>query len=722
MITRFSSRQFLAHFVISVFILGIAALLPKSAAAQDDDPPGRVGRLNYVQGSVSYQVSGDQDWVQADPNRPLTTGDNLWVDRDSRGEVHIGSTAIRMSSETGISFLTLDDRTVQLQLAQGVIEVHVRKVEPGDDFEIDTPNLAFTIDRGGEYRIQTDPDGNTTSIIVREGSGEVTGGGDSWDLRAGQLYTFNGGDQLSYDASGAPGYDDFEDWCQSRDQRENASQSARYVSRDVDGYYDLDEYGDWHTDPDYGAVWVPRGVAVGWAPYQVGHWVYVAPWGWTWVDSEPWGFAPFHYGRWAFVGGYWGWVPGPVVVRPVYAPALVAFVGGGGFGVSVAFGGGVSGVGWFPLGPRDVFVPGYRCSPRYVQNVNVTNTRVITVTQVTNVYNTVYINRDRTVVNNYTYARNDRAVTAVSRDAFVNARPVSGARVRVSAEQIQSARAVENSPIAPTRRSYVSSTARVVNDKPAVPFTQRAVVARLTPKAERPVVQPSQNREGYKPFGNAQQVDRGNNQTVDRSNRVGNNNSNTANPPQNPQTGRGNNPSSGSASGNVQQNPQQPPNNQQQSRDGYRPFQKSDNGNNAPSGAVDNANRGSNNNSNVNPNQPNRGSSRNDQITNQPNRGSNDNSNANPNQPNRGSNRNDQTTNQTQGDQRPQYRYAPPTKARDDNYDVHPPLNQQQNQNQTNQQQRQEQNQARQQQKQEQKQEQHQEKENKKDDDKKDKH
>ena len=133
------------------FAIGRLSLFPGSAAAQDD-PPGRVARLNYIQGSVSYQVSGDQDWVQADPNRPLTTGDNLWADKDSRGEVHIGSTAIRMSSETGISFLTLDDRTAQLQLAQGTIEVHLRILPSGDAFEIDTPNLALTLTRAGEYQ------------------------------------------------------------------------------------------------------------------------------------------------------------------------------------------------------------------------------------------------------------------------------------------------------------------------------------------------------------------------------------------------------------------------------------------------------------------------------------------------------------------------------------------------------------------------------------------
>lgn len=510
------------------------AVSPRATAAQDD-PPGRVARLNYIQGSVSYQVSGDQDWVQADPNRPLTTGDNLWADKDSRGEVHIGSTAIRLSSETGISFLTLDDRTVQLQLAQGTIEVHLRNQSPDDAFEIDTPNAAFTLTQSGEYRIQTDPNGSSTIIVVREGMGQVTGGGgDSWDLRPGQQYIFNGTDQISYDAVAAPPFDDFEDWCQSRDQRENAAVSARYVSRDVDGYYDLDEYGNWQADSDYGEVWVPRDMPAGWAPYQEGHWVYVEPWGWTWVDDEPWGFAPFHYGRWALVGGGWAWVPGPIVVRPVYAPALVAFVGGGGASLSVSFGGGFSGVAWFPLGPRDVYVPGYRCSPRYVENINITNTRVVNVTQVTRVYNTVYVQHDTRIVNNYTYAHNNVAVTAVSRDTFVNARPVGRATVRVTQDQIQRARVLDSAPVAPIRTSYVSSTAKISTARPATSFAQRPVVARMTPAVSRPTPAytnqgrfngaqpatrpnnpPQQSREGFRPFtppgNNSQQPNRGTN-------------------------------------------------------------------------------------------------------------------------------------------------------------------------------------------------------------------
>ena len=456
---------------------------PAQAQAQIVDPPTRVARLNYVQGAVSFQPAGEQDWLEADINRPLTTGDNLWADKDSRGEVHIGATSIRLSSDTGISFLNLDDRTVQLQLAQGTIEVHLRRLEPGNAFEIDTPNLAFTLAASGEYRIQADPDGNSTAIIVREGAGQVTGAGESYDLTAGQQYIFNGTDQLTFDAQAAPEFDNFEDWCQAQDQRENSSASARYVSRDVDGYYDLDGNGDWQTDPDYGAVWVPAGVAVGWVPYRYGHWVWIGPWGWTWVGDEPWGFAPYHYGRWAQVrGGSWGWVPGPMVVRPVYAPALVGFVGGAGFGVGVGFGNGFSGVAWFPLGPRDVFIPGYRTSPRYVQNINVTNTRVVNVTQVTTAYNNYVVNRNVGASRvDYTYAHNAVAVTAVSRETFVGAKPVATGFVRVTPEQLQNAHVIPQTPLAPTRSSYVAAAAKPARGTPPVAFSERPVVARLNP-------------------------------------------------------------------------------------------------------------------------------------------------------------------------------------------------------------------------------------------------
>jgi hypothetical protein len=468
----------------TIFIFPVLILLAgfglafSSPARADDDPPGRVARLNYIQGTISFQPGGETDWVQANPNRPLTTGDNLWADRDSRGELHIGSTSIRVGSETGITFLNLDDRTVQIQLAQGSMSVYVRRLDGGDDFEIDTPNLAFTLQRPGEYRVDVDPNGNATSITVRSGEGEATGGGSDYHMDSGDRASFSGTDTLTYDGGQARGLDEFDSWCRSRNDREERSQSARYVSRDVIGYDDLDDNGEWRSVPDYGTVWFPTHVAAGWAPYRYGHWAWIAPWGWTWVEDEPWGFAPFHYGRWAEVGGGWCWVPGPVVVRPVYAPALVVFVGGPRFSVSMSFGGGGGGVAWFPLGPREVYVPPYRTSERYVQKVNVTNTTV-NVVNVTNVYNNVN-------VNNVTYVnqRNVGAVTAVSHDTFVNARPVGAATVRVNAQQMQGAEVQRNFAMAPVQKSVVGGGA-VASVRPPAAVMQRQVVAKETPPPAR---------------------------------------------------------------------------------------------------------------------------------------------------------------------------------------------------------------------------------------------
>jgi hypothetical protein len=490
-----------SFFLLSLIALVLFLALPGVSAADDDDPPGRVARLNLIQGSVSFQPAGSQDWVEANPNRPLTTGDQLWADQDSRGELHIGSTAIRVSDHTGLSILNLTDNIVQIQVAQGTADFRIVHMYDNETYEIDTANLAFTILRPGEYRVDVNQDGTQSIVTVRNGAGEVTAGGQAYKLDGGQQYIFSGTDQVNYDAESLPDPDDFDSWCRDRDHREDSSQSARYVSRDVIGYDDLDTYGTWRTDPTYGPVWVPSGVAVGWAPYHTGHWAYVAPWGWTWVDDAPWGFAPFHYGRWAYVGSSWAWVPGPVAVvgvggpgvgvgwgvRPVYAPALVGFVGGGGFSAAIAIGGGV-GVAWVPLGPRDVWVPGYHCSPAYMNNVNVTSSRVVNRTQITNVYNTTVINRT-TVVNNVTvnkvvYSNQSApgAVTAVPQKSFQSGQPVAASAVKVTPEQISNPKVVAAKPVEPTQEAVKGpSRPAPASARPPAAVAAHPVVTKMTP-------------------------------------------------------------------------------------------------------------------------------------------------------------------------------------------------------------------------------------------------
>src|ERR1700723_333784 len=149
----------------ALFALTLATVfLPRYSAAQDnyqqqDDPPSRVARLGYMEGSVSFQPAGENDWVEAVPNRPMTTGDKLWADKDSRAELQLGSAVIRLSANTGVSFLNLDDHTVQLQLSSGAINLRVRRLNRNDVFEIDTPNLAFSVYQPGSYRLEARADG-----------------------------------------------------------------------------------------------------------------------------------------------------------------------------------------------------------------------------------------------------------------------------------------------------------------------------------------------------------------------------------------------------------------------------------------------------------------------------------------------------------------------------------------------------------------------------------
>ncbi|MGA7381357.1 MAG: DUF6600 domain-containing protein, partial [Terriglobales bacterium] len=442
---------------------------PQPDASPAQDPPGRVARLSYSNGSVSFQPGGQGDWVTAVQNRPLSNGDNLWADKDSRAEFQMGSTSVRMDSETSVTFLQLDDQTTQLRLSQGSLVFRVRHLDDEDRFEIDTPNSAFQVQRPGQYRVDVNAAGDETDVTVWKGRGEVTGGGDSFTVIAGQRATFNGTDKLDHQIGQVPGNDDFDSFAFDRDQHEDKAESSNYISPEMTGAEDLDEYGHWNYAADYGPVWTPVGVAPGWAPYRFGHWVWVAPWGWTWVENEPWGFAPFHYGRWAFIGGGWGWVPGPVLVRPVYAPALVAFVGGRGFGIGVGIG--VGPVGWFPLGPREVFVPWYHTSRVYVNNVNITNTRV-TVTQVNAVYGGAHIAYANQHVAN--------AVTAVSHETFVNARPVAQGMVKVDAKQLAEAPVVHNIAAQPTRAS-VTGAGRSAAARPPAAVMNRSVVGTRAP-------------------------------------------------------------------------------------------------------------------------------------------------------------------------------------------------------------------------------------------------
>ncbi|MET0682115.1 MAG: DUF6600 domain-containing protein, partial [Casimicrobiaceae bacterium] len=348
--------------VVASFAALVLAAFPLQAGAQEDDLPGRVGRVADVAGQL-FLAPQDRpaDWEAIGINFPITSGGNLWVSGDGRAEVDYGGGQFRLAGDTSVHLSRLDDRQLALFIAQGQVIVRVRSQDPGDATRIDTPNTQVTLTRPGLYRIDVAPDRQATELTVREGEAEVALASDVQQALPGQTVVVTGANAIVADIRYAHGGDGFDTWSANRDRRYDRARSATYVSREMVGYADLDEHGSWQSYPDYGAVWFPTAVAPGWAPYRDGYWTEVGGWGPTWVDHAPWGYAPFHYGRWAYIGGRWGWCPGAYTRRPVWAPALVAWYGGSRWGVSVGHGAPV--YGWVPLGWREAYHPTWRqCS------------------------------------------------------------------------------------------------------------------------------------------------------------------------------------------------------------------------------------------------------------------------------------------------------------------------------------------------------------------------
>jgi hypothetical protein len=452
-----------------------AEAAPEMAADDSNDPPTRVARLSIVEGSVSMQPGGAGDWGGATRNRPVTIGDKVWVDNNGRAELQAGQASIHLGSMTALSFLNLNDGVTQMRLAEGKLNFRVRELREGENYEVDTPNVAFTVREAGAFRIDVNENGDYTGVTVIRGQGEIAAGGQTYSIKAGEHADISGLDnQVKYVPGGAPASDDLDQWAQQRDLKEDNSTSAKYVSRDTVGYSDLDDYGKWSQQPEVGSVWTPNDMPDDWAPYSNGNWAYVAPWGWTWNDYAPWGFAPFHYGRWGIYGGRWGWCPGPIYAAPYYGPAYVGFLGGGfGFGVGFGFGFG-GGYGWFPLGFGEPFRPWYRCGPGYWHNVNVHNTNFHNV-NVINAHNSNF---------NYQYARNTRAVTATSHSTFVNGQSINRGANHVTAASLHNAQVTNGIHATPTRSSFMGQSA--MNGRVATPsasIQNRSVVARTAPAA-----------------------------------------------------------------------------------------------------------------------------------------------------------------------------------------------------------------------------------------------
>ena len=360
--------------------------------AQEITPP----RISYIHGEVSFWRPGATDWAPAALNMPLAPGDVLYAGPAGNVEIQIGARAFaRAAYGAQIGLDNQEPDFIQLRVTSGYAAVDLRELAPGHTVELDTPGAAFTMERAGYYHAEVRPD-TTAFRVYRGGSAVMTPSGSAAaPVAANQQVVITMAESPRVETVAAPALTAWDRWNYQRTDYLAQPASAKQLPAGVYGAEALDQHGSWRTVESYGSVWVPAGVAPGWSPYSTGRWIWDPRFGWTWLDDAPWGWAPYHHGRWIYAGSYWAWAPGPIVVRPVYSPALVVFLGG-----PVVVGRPLY---WAPLGwgepvirwwgrPRHVGVAwwGGWGGPRVVNNVVINRSTTVNVTNI-NVYRNVNV-------------------------------------------------------------------------------------------------------------------------------------------------------------------------------------------------------------------------------------------------------------------------------------------------------------------------------------------
>jgi hypothetical protein len=468
---RRSSRVWggLCQVLLPGIALALLVVVP-ARAQQEGDPPAEVARVSVLVGSVSVEPASVDQFSSAEVNEPLTTGDRIYTDAGANAELETGLAAVRMGQQTDLTVTAMTDPLEQFGLAQGSVHLRSFALPPGTTVELDTPNVAVTMLQRGDVRVDVDPDSGTTTVAVVSGEAQVDGNGFQQVLDPGERVQLTGSDPVVAQPVDEPAADGLDAFSNDRDQAYQSGMQGptqgenAYVNANTIGAEDLNGNGDWETDPDEGAVWYPAGVAVGWMPYSCGHWTWVAPWGWTWVDCAAWGFAPFHYGRWEHRGNRWGWIPGPSVVRPIYSPAMVAFVGGPGVAA-----GGAGVTAWFALGPHDAYAPWYHASPRYVNRVNAASIHDPNVAEVRGLYNQTTPASVYAPAAQHGYVNRPLATVAVSQTSFAAGKPVAQSTVHVGAGALAGAPVLPHPLVTPQRTMVLGAAAGAVPARSARP-------------------------------------------------------------------------------------------------------------------------------------------------------------------------------------------------------------------------------------------------------------
>jgi hypothetical protein len=359
----------------AAILIAVASASAENAGSQDAvqaagapaaAPPGRVGQIDTVSGKVGFRAPGDAVWSDAEVNDPVASGVSLRTNPLARAVIRFGPDTVVLADSTEITIINLNDRLAEIAVSRGRIGLDTPRPGKNESVQIDLPRGGVWL-QPGRYDINVGGSDQPPWVAAFTGSARFVGGGA--DIRIGAARRVLLGGSITTEAADE---DEFSVWCAARAIDEARLAAPYFVSPAMTGFAALDDAGSWQTDGKYGEVWVPDGLPADWAPYRYGHWRWVAPWGWSWIDDQPWGFAPSHYGRWVLLQRRWSWIPGAYTAHPVYAPAVVAFLGTPGVGLSYAAASGAA-VAWFPLAPSEVYWPSGSTDLDYIRKLNAAN-------------------------------------------------------------------------------------------------------------------------------------------------------------------------------------------------------------------------------------------------------------------------------------------------------------------------------------------------------------
>ncbi len=436
-----------------LFSIAFLLLLAGEAAFGANGPARlRIGGLTIVEGEVATRLpasgaAGDASragaWSEAGRNDPVIQGMAVRTEASARAVVRVGADLIAIVGGSEADIVKLDGAGMTIALRRGRLGVRLSELDADGAVEITIPSGVLRLSAPGEYDIAAGDAKFPARVAVPAGEARFSGEGLDAVVATGAGVLLSGDDRITM-LPGSTDDDMFAGWWREQKRDAGDSPALHYVSAAITGHELLDEHGAWETVAGLGAVWFPSDAPRGWVPYRFGHWRWIRPWGWTWIDDMQWGFTTSHYGRWAKVGvsdseaGRWGWVPGERIEEPGFMPAAVAFLGTAGVGLSYpdAFSPAVA---WFPLAPDEVYWPSFTDDPEAIRRLNAG-----AVADLAAIGAALKGNPPAAIVTGQ--YRNRRHATVVPRPIFVNGKSVADAVIELPERRLENAPMLAGSP------------------------------------------------------------------------------------------------------------------------------------------------------------------------------------------------------------------------------------------------------------------------------------